>query len=117
MLAKANRITRKADFDRLFAAGKPLSHALFRLRVTPNDLDLTRAGIICGKRIGGAVLRNRTRRRLRAALRQALASVPPAWDILVVVRPAAATATVADFVCALDELLRRGDVVVAPAET
>jgi len=82
-------------------------HPLCSLRAAPNDLALVRAGIICGKRVGGAVVRNRARRRVRVALRCLLASMPPAWDILVVIRPPGAAASVADFVNALEDLLRR----------
>jgi ribonuclease P protein component len=44
---------------------------------------------------------------MRAALRLLLASLPSGWDILVVIRPPGAKATVADFVNALEDLLRR----------
>jgi ribonuclease P protein component len=91
----------------VFAAGGAAHHQLCSLRAAPNELLLSRAGIICGKRVGGAVERNRTRRRMRAALRLLLASLPSGWDILVVIRPPGAKATVADFVNALEDLLRR----------
>ena len=111
MLPRPNRLTRKSDFDRVFAAAPALHHQLCSLRAAPNQLELLRAGIICGKRVGGAVERNRARRRMREALRLLLASLPPAWDILVVIRPPGAKATVADFVNALEDLLRRRGLV------
>ena len=77
------------------------------LRAASNQLDVVRVGIICGKRVGGAVVRNRARRRLREAVRALLPRVPGAWDILLVIRPPGADATVAEFVYALEELLRR----------
>jgi ribonuclease P protein component len=107
VLARENRLARKADFDRVFASGSPAHHELISLRAAPNEPGAPRVGIICGKRVGGAVVRNRARRRLRAAVRSLLGAVPPAWDILLVIRPPAANATVAQFVYALRELLRR----------
>jgi ribonuclease P protein component len=113
MLSEANRLRRTADFERLFNAGKPQRHALCTLRAERNNLELTRVGIVCGKRVGGAVIRNGAKRRLREAMRQQLASVQPGWDILLVIQPAGAQASVGDFTCALDELLRRRELTSA----
>ncbi len=77
------------------------------LRAAPSALDEPRIGIICGKRVGGAVVRNRAKRRLRAVARSLLPKLPPGWDILLVIRPPGATATAAEFFYALEELLRR----------
>jgi ribonuclease P protein component len=107
VLSRANRLTRKSEFDRIFAAGPASHHAIVSLRAAPNELDVVRIGIICGKRVGGAVVRNQARRRLRAAARSLLASVPTAWDILLVIRPPGAQASAAEFVYALEDLLRR----------
>jgi len=117
MLPNPNRLTRTADFERLFAAGKPLRHALCTLRAERNNLDVVRVGTVCGKRVGGAVVRNRAKRRLREAVRQHLPSLPLGWDILVVIQPAGAQASVGDFYCALDELLRRRELTAAARGT
>ena len=100
----------------MFAAGTAAHHTCLSLRAAPNQLHRVRVGIICGKRVGGAVVRNRARRRLRAAARSVLPAVPPAWDILLVIRPPGAMATVAEFVYALEELLRRRGLAEAREE-
>lgn len=84
-----------------------MHRGVLSLRAAANDLGSVRVGIICGKRVGGAVVRNRARRRLRAAVRLLLPNVPVAWDILLVIRPPGARATMAEFFGALEELLRR----------
>jgi len=86
------------------------------LRAAANDLERVRVGIICGKRVGGAVVRNRARRRLRAAVRSLLPNVPAAWDILLVIRSPGARATGAEFFYALEELLRRRGLAEAREE-
>jgi|SRR5579862_4030672 len=116
MLARPNRLTRKADFDRVFSAGAAVHHRILTLRAAANELDHARFGIICGKRVGGAVARNQAKRRLRAAARSLMASVPPAWDILLVIRPPGANATVAEFVYALEDLLRRRELIAEARE-
>ena len=53
---------------------------------------MTAFGISTGKRLGGAVVRNRVRRRIRETLR-GMDRTADGWDVLVVARPASATAT------------------------
>jgi ribonuclease P protein component len=48
--------------------------------------EIRRAGIIVGRKFGGAVERNRIKRRLREALRIHPEVVPAGWDWLVVPR-------------------------------
>lgn len=52
-----------------------------------------RAGFAVGRQIRGAVLRNRTRRRLREAYRGARDVAPPDVDLVVIGRPGALTAS------------------------
>ena len=52
------------------------------------------------------MVRNRQRRRLRSILRQLVPDVLPGWDILLVLRPAAADATQAQLDSALTGLIR-----------
>ena len=67
----------------------------------------TRIGFSVSKRVGGAVVRNRVKRRLREAVRRTLADLPPGWDIIIGARPPAATAEYATLDTAMRELLAR----------
>lgn len=116
MLPRRHRLTRQADFARVFASARPQHQRFLSLRAASNDLEVSRFGVVCGKRVGGAVVRNRAKRRLRAALQQLTASVPPGWDILVVIQPPAANAAMGDFLDALKDLLRRYKLLEAQAE-
>jgi ribonuclease P protein component len=65
-----------------------------------------RVAFVAGKRLGGAVLRNRCRRVLREAARRA--SVPwPGNDIVLIARPGTATATPATLDVALRSILAK----------
>ena len=94
-----------ADFRQINAQSRSRSHATLLLRFRRNDLGQTRFGISTGKRVGSAVVRNRVRRRLRTILRRLTNEIEPGWDILLVARPAAATATQAELDAALTGLL------------
>jgi len=63
------------------------------VRFVPNDCDHDRYGISTGRRLGGAVRRNRVRRRLREVLRRRPNDTGHGWDILLVARAPAADAS------------------------
>jgi ribonuclease P protein component len=69
-----------------------------------------RVAVAASRAVGGAVKRNRARRRVREALRIALGARPDGGrgaDILVIVRPAALAAPAADMRRALERELDR----------
>jgi ribonuclease P protein component len=68
---------------------------------------MTRVGIIAGKKIGTAVVRNRVKRLLREAARARLSRLPPGYDIVLIARQEAVGARLGDITAALDVLLQR----------
>lgn len=72
---KTSRLSRSAEFDRVYRRGKSAQHRLLVLYrfERPEDVRVdgdvgSRLGITVSKKLGGAVDRNRLRRQLRAAL-------------------------------------------------
>jgi ribonuclease P protein component len=98
----------RSDFSALQAAGRTRGHRLLTVRTRPNGLDHHRFGISTGRSLGAAVVRNRVRRRVREILR-AMPVGGPGRDILVVCRPAAATAGYDELRDAIERLLQRSD--------
>ncbi len=76
------------------------------VRFVPNGRDHDRFGISTGRRLGGAVQRNRVRRRLREILRHAPNDSGHGWDVLIVVRPPAVDASYDELRDALERSLR-----------
>jgi ribonuclease P protein component len=76
------------------------------VRFVPNGRDHDRFGISTGRRLGGAVQRNRVRRRVREILRHAPNDSGHGWDVLIVVRPPAVDASFDELRDALERLLR-----------
>ncbi len=66
--------------------------------------------LVAGKKIGGAVQRNRARRVLRAALREVAPRGVEGQDIVLVAREAIRDARTQDLIEEMSELLGRGEV-------
>jgi ribonuclease P protein component len=95
----------REDFARLGAGGRTRSDRFMVVHFVANDLAHDRYGISTGRRLGGAVQRNRVRRRVRAILRASQNRGGQGWDILVVIRPASVEATFDELNAALQRLL------------
>lgn len=76
--------------------------------MAPNGLDHPRLGLTVSRKVGGAVVRNRIRRRLREAYRHNKDRFPPGYDVVIGVKPSAARAPygeiLADLLAALARL-------------
>ncbi len=104
-------LSRPQEFAALQGAGTVRSHPLLTARFLRTDLETTRFGLATGRKLGGAVVRNRVRRRLREVLRAMAPSFQPGWDVLIIARPAIVEADHQVLVEALRRLLRRGGVL------
>ncbi len=80
------------DFRRLYASGKTSVCGLLAVYARKNKLGYNRLGITVGTNLGGAVVRNRVRRRIREAYRLEESSLRTGYDIVVVARMKAAEA-------------------------
>ena len=72
-----------ADIRLVFKEGKRASCQLFTLLYRRNSLDHTRVGVVVGKKLGGAVWRNRSKRRFRELARMSLSRMPAGLDLLI----------------------------------
>ena len=107
-------LSRPRDFRALQGDGFVRSDPLLAVRFRRTDLESTRVGLSTGRRLGGAVVRNRVRRRLREILRALAPSFQPGWDVLIIARPAVVDASHHDIAEAVGRLLRKGGVVGGP---
>jgi ribonuclease P protein component len=95
----------REDFARISEQARSRSDRHLVVRFVPNGRDHDRYGISTGRRLGGAVRRNRVRRRLREILRHSPNDTGRGWDILIVVRPSAVDASYEELRDGLERLL------------
>jgi ribonuclease P protein component len=113
-MLRERRLRRSADFAAVYRSGRSASSELLALRSLKTARPVSRVGFAVGRRLGTAVVRNRVKRRLRAAMTSL--ALAPGWDIVVTARPAAATKGYHELEAALAGLLRRQQLLRRPDE-
>ena len=107
-------LSRPGDFAALQRDGTSRSHTLLHARFLRTDLGTTRFGLSTGRKLGGAVVRNRVRRRLREVLRAMAPTLQPGWDVMIIARPAIVDADHDALMNAVRRILQRGGVLGGP---
>ena len=97
----------RGDFDRVYQAGTRFSSSHFTVFVRSNELALNRFGFSIKKALGGAVVRNRIRRRLREIVRCHRQEIPAGCDIVIHPKTSAIRAPFAALTEDLLRLLRK----------
>jgi ribonuclease P protein component len=109
------RLRRPAHFQRVRSSGVYYDGASISLGVAPARQRTTRCGIVVAKRIGGAVVRNRIKRRIREVLRAHYDHMHPHYDVVCIARSAElATLAYPRLLQLVANLLRRAGVLVNP---
>ena len=86
MLQRANRLRRDRDFRAAYSRGRRWASSCLFLFVRRRDERDVRIGFSVGKKIGGSVVRNRVKRRLRESCREVLSALGPGSDLVFVAR-------------------------------
>jgi ribonuclease P protein component len=107
---RSGRLLRHADFDRVYKQGRRQfsSHmTVFYLRQAEDASPQknTRIGFTVGKVLGGAVVRNRIKRRLREAVRQRRSVLAGIGSVDIVINPKKSVLTL-EFSLVLEEVGR-----------
>lgn len=131
-LPRANRLRRREDFNRVYQKGvrkrgKNLSLVVLRSKrstslsskgevnaaIMPSQLDQpSQIGVSVSQKVSKrAVIRNRIRRRIKAAFYQLLPAFPCGWKLIIVVHPSALQCDYFQFLRELEQLLMDAEVL------
>lgn len=83
---RAHSLRRTSEFRRAFHEGKTAAGKYVVVHAVPNGLEIVRVGFPVGKKMGGAVKRNRIKRLLREAVRLSGAMPNQGYDFVIVPR-------------------------------
>ncbi|MEU0659993.1 MULTISPECIES: ribonuclease P protein component [Streptomyces] len=116
MLPTENRLRRREDFATAVRRGRRAGRPLLVVHLRSGATDPhasgetappTRAGFVVSKAVGGAVVRNQVKRRLRHLVRDRLPALPPGSLVVVRALPGAGDADHAQLAQDLDAALQR----------
>jgi ribonuclease P protein component len=89
----AARLRSRGEFTAVQTRGRRVAGRYLTMLAHPNTLGRDRIGIIASKRVGGAVQRNRAKRRLRELFRRTVMSGGrPSLDLVAIAKPDAVDA-------------------------
>lgn len=113
MLPASSRLRSRSDFASVLRGpgGARTGNRLLVVHLRRNAARTgmpPRVGFVVSRAVGGAVVRNRVKRRLRAACSIALGNIPEATDVVVRANPPSAQATFAELSEAFNTLVDKG---------
>ena len=83
----AARLRSRGEFTAVQSRGRRVAGRYLTMLAHPNTLGRDRLGIIASKRVGGAVQRNRAKRRLRELFRRTIVSGSrPSFDVVAIAK-------------------------------
>lgn len=106
------RLTRSTEFKRVRLSGKSYPHPLLVLIVYRTSQPKVRVGVAAGRSVGGAVQRNRAKRRIRACIDGLLPRLTPGWDLVLLARKPMSAARYSDIQAAIHLLLSKAGLLV-----
>ena len=111
---KSARLFRAAEFQRMKREGTSYHGKFIVLSVLKNaPAAEVRVGLVTSRRVGGAVERNRVRRRLREIVRVAIPHIHPGTWVALIARQAAAAASLQNLAAEWQLLARRSSILTA----
>ncbi|MDY7041302.1 MAG: ribonuclease P protein component [Chloroflexota bacterium] len=113
---KAYRLRKNEQFQKVRRRGQSWSNRWLVLCALRNELAHSRFGFTASRRVGSAVVRNRTKRLMREAVRLRQETIVPGWDMVFIARRPLREATFHEVDRAVEQLLRRARLLLVGDE-
>ena len=113
MLPSQSRLKRRSEFGRVYTKGRSYATDLIVVYVLPGRSDATKIGFSVGKKLGGAVARNRARRVLQEATRQFVSNIKSGYSVIVVARARVGEASFSSISAAVKTTFERSGILNA----
>ncbi len=105
------KLKQNSDFRRIYGRGEAFIDPAFVAYAFKNRTNNIRLGITVGKKIGGAVERNRAKRLLTAAFAQVAGKIPTGYDFVLVARTRILKVKSTDITAALNKYFSKAGII------
>lgn len=110
-MEKVERLRKNEEFQRVFRSGQSFVGDKIVVYALENALSCSRVGITVSRKLGGAVERNQLKRIVREAWRSHEGKLRKGFDLVLVPRMKAKTASFREISDELQHLLMKGNVI------
>ncbi len=105
------RLRLNSDFERVRREGQAYTSSLVVLVFLRNGLPHSRFGFVINRRLGGAVQRNKIKRRLKEATRLQMETMKPGFDLVFIARQPICQVAYRDIEQTVKNLVARGKLI------
>ena len=112
MFPKENRLKKTKDFDKVFSKGRSFKKRLFILKKNKNSFGFSRLGFIVNKKVSKkAVIRNKTKRRMRETVKNLFPKIEKGWDIVLTALPGIEKEEFGELKKNIEEILKDAEIL------
>jgi len=113
IMQRQYRLARRQDFTRVYRLGRSSANRQFVIYAMANKRnEKIRVGVSTSKKLGGAVVRNRLRRRVKEIVRLHIDEIARGFDLIVIVRNPAVQMDYQEMEKSLLHAIRRADLIM-----
>lgn len=116
-LKRTDALKRKKEFRYTYRAGKNINGRLVTLVYVKNRRNKVQIGFAVGKKIGGSVVRNRVKRRLREAVTPCIPLLKPGYNLVLIAREPIVDASFSSIEEAVRERFSRAGLMAGPSQS
>lgn len=111
MLRRENRLKKKYQYNYVYKHAKYYSGKCMTLYVLPSKTSNIKVGFAVSKKVGGAVVRNQTRRRLREIVRKHIPTLKQSYNIIVLAKENISQTKFAEQEADFESLINKAELV------